>query len=178
MVFSGSNKKRILKHGPPSKNMYRDMLLYGNRLSPSATIVKKSFLDKYCLRFSESQDFVTAEDYDFWMQLARHKAEFFFIESIEGEYNIHSNNASSHLDRHASAIKHVISNHVFELQKFETNKKKLWRKIKSRIYLTDGVKRIRSAHWYKAIFLISISFFSSPFGFFDMFFKKLNLRRV
>ncbi len=177
MVFSGKNKQRILKHGPSSMNMYRDMLLYGNRLSPSATIVKKSFLDKHCLRFSESQEFVTAEDYDFWMQLARHKAKFFFVDRVEGEYSIHINNASSQLDRHASAIKCVLFKHVFELQNFETNKKKLWRKIKSRIYLSDGIKRIRSIQWYKAIVLLIQSFFSSPLGLIDIIIRRLNLRK-
>jgi len=177
MVFSGSFKQRILKHGPSAKNMYREMLLYGNRLSPSATIVKKSFLDKYCLRFSESQQFVTAEDYDFWMQLARHKARFFFIDRVEGEYSIHANNASSQLDRHVAAIKCVISNHVFELQKFESNKKKLWRKIRSRIYLSDGIKRIRSIQWYKAIVLLILSFFSSPLGLVDIIIQRLKLKK-
>jgi len=177
MVFSDIDKKKTLKHGPSSENMYRDMLLYGNRLSPSATIVRKSFLDQHNLRFSESQEFVTAEDYDFWMRLARNKAKFIFLRNVEGEYSIHGNNASSQLDKQASANKCVLMEHVFELQEFETDKSKLWRKVRSRIYFSDALKRLKVLNISKAITLLLMSFFSSPFGLIDVIWTKMNVKK-
>ena len=68
MVFANSKKVKKLHHGPESGNMYRDMLLYGNKLSPSATLVRRAFLDLNKISFSEEPKFITVEDYDFWIR--------------------------------------------------------------------------------------------------------------
>ena len=176
MVFSDSNRRRILCHGPASDHMYRDMLLYGNRLSPSATLVRREFLNQNNLRFSVSKDFITVEDYDFWMCLAREDASFLFLNSVEGEYSIHGGNASYQLDKHAAATECVLRRHVFELQSFEDNKTKLWRKVKSRIYIFDGIKRLKAFNILKASYLIFLSILLSPFGLILVFRKIINIR--
>jgi glycosyltransferase involved in cell wall biosynthesis len=176
MVFTDSDKKRVLNHGPSSKHMYRDMLLYGNRLSPSATMVRSSFLKEHSVTFSESKDFVTAEDYDFWLQLAWFDAKFLFIEKIEGEYLIHGANASGHLNKQISANMHVVKKHVFELQDFESDRGKLWGKMKARIYFSDAIKRFQVGGFIKMIKPLSLSLASSPAGFIDFVYKKLMLR--
>ncbi len=172
MVFSNSKKNKILNHGPASKNIYRDMIIYGNRLSPSAAMVRKCFLEKHEITFSESKEFITAEDYDFWLNLALYKASFFFLGSVQGEYTIHGNNASSQLDIQASASKLVLMKHVFELQCFEQNKSRLWSKVKSRLYFSDSVKRIKVFHFSKAFILLLKSVLSSPLGLFEIILKK------
>ena len=174
MVFNNGNKQKILRHGPASKNMYRDMILYGNRLSPSATIVRKSFLERNNLMFSENPKFVSAEDYDFWLRIAKHEPSFIFLNSVEGEYTIHSGNTSNQLDKHISAIKCVLKKHVFELQKFEADKTKLWRKVRSRIYFTNAVKGLKTFGLVPAARLLLKSVALSPFGLIDIIWKRLR----
>lgn len=177
MVFSGLKKQKVLRHGPASANMYRDMLLYGNRLSPSATIVRKSFLNKNNLKFSEAIELATVEDYDFWLQLALNKASFLFLPSVQGEYTIHGKNESNQIDKHVKALEFLLKNHVFEIQTFEPAKNKLWKRIRSRIHISDGIKRLKALNFFKAIKLFAVSFLISPAGFVDVIYKRAILNR-
>ena len=172
MVFSGTNEQRLLKHGPSSDDMYRDMILFGNRLSPSATLVRRSFLTLNNLKFSESILHVTVEDYEFWLQLARHSAKFNFIRSVQGTYNIHGDNASSRIDVHSAAELCVLKMHTLELQEFEINKRKLWRRVRSRIYLGQGLRRLRILQFWRALLLFIKSYLLSPFGIFELVWMK------
>jgi glycosyltransferase involved in cell wall biosynthesis len=172
MVFSGTDKQQLLQHGPSSDDMYRDMILLGNRLSPSATLVKRSLLTRHNIKFSESKLHVTVEDYDFWMQLARHSAKFNFIRSVQGTYNIHGNNASSRIDVHSAAERCVLKMHTLELQEFEINRRKLWRKVRSRIYLGQALRRFRALQFWRALLLFIKSYFLSPFGIFELVWMK------
>jgi len=174
MVFSRTDEQRLLLHGPLSSNMYRDMILYGNRLSPSATLVKRAFLTLHNLNFSESIFHVTVEDYDFWLQLARHSAKFNFIRSVQGTYNIHGDNASYRIDVHSAAERCVLKMHTLELQEFEINKRKLWRKVRSRIYLGQGLRRFRALQFWRALLLFIKSYFLSPFGIFELLWMKIK----
>jgi len=172
MVFSGTDKQQLLQHGPSSDDMYRDMILLGNRLSPSATLVKRSLLTRHNIKFSESKLHVTVEDYDFWLQLARHGANFKFLRSVQGTYNIHGNNASSRIDVHSAAERCVLKMHTLELQEFERNKRKLWRKVRSRIYLGQGLRRFRALQFRRALLLFIKSCFLSPFAIIKLVWMK------
>lgn len=178
MIFNIGTRKKILRHGPASANMYRDMILYGNRLSPSATMVRKSFLERHNLKFSEDAKFVSAEDYDFWLRTAQHEASFVFLKSVEGEYIIHSDNTSNNVEKHISAVKSVLKAHIFELQTFEPNKSKLWKRVQSRMYLTSCLKKTHNNQLSKAASLLFMSVFSSPIGFIDVIIKKLWLKQI
>ena len=173
MVFNGLNKKKVLRHGPASENMYRDMLLYGNKLSPSATIVRKSFLKKNNLQFSEAIELATVEDYDFWLKLALNKASFLFLPSVQGEYIIHDKNASNQIEKHIKALEFLLKSHVFEVQTFEPGKNKLWNRVRARIYISNAIKRLKVLDFSIALKLIAFSFFVSPTGFLDVIYKKL-----
>lgn len=172
MLFSDTDEQRLLHHGPFSSDMYRDMILFGNRLSPSATLVRRSFLILNNLKFSESLLHVTVEDYEFWLQLARHGAKFNFIRSVQGTYNIHGDNASSRIDEHSAAERCVLKMHTLELQEFEINKRKLWRKVRSRIYLGQGLRRFRALQFCRALLLFLKSYLLSPFGIFELIWMK------
>ena len=77
---TGTKKK--LFYGPLDGNKYRSLLLYGNRLSPSATVVRRDFIIEHKVKFSEKSEFVTVEDYDYWLQLAFYDARFKFIHFV------------------------------------------------------------------------------------------------
>ena len=81
MVNIQTGFKRVLRHGPFQQDFYKTLLVEGNRLSPSATMVNKLFIEKNNLFFSESKAHITVEDYDYWMRIAGCDAKFKFIRS-------------------------------------------------------------------------------------------------
>jgi glycosyltransferase involved in cell wall biosynthesis len=127
-----TGEKTALRYGPYSPNFYKQLLVTGNCLSPSASLVRRGFLTSSDIMFRENKEFVTAEDYDFWLLLARADAKFKFIRSIQGEYRIHANNHSGKIERHEQSTGEVIKDHVFKLQTFQADKESLWRDINAR----------------------------------------------
>ena len=132
LVNELTGEKSALHYGPSSPNFYKQLLVTGNCLSPSATLVRREFLTSVDILFREKKEFITAEDYDFWLLLARADAKFKFIRSIQGEYRIHANNHSGKIERHEQSIGEVIKDHVFKLQAFQPDKERLWRDINAR----------------------------------------------
>ena len=90
---------RNVFYGPEARAAYRALLFDGNCISTSAVVVKKSIL-REAQGFSEDPRFVTVEDYDLWLKLARNGARIGFVREILGEYRIHGANASKALLRH------------------------------------------------------------------------------
>ncbi len=154
-VFYNKNKKKTLRYGPLPKNAYEHMLIYGNRLSPSATIVRKSFLQKKNITFNEDKNFITVEDYDFWLHLAFAGARFKFIPRVQGEYLVHLSNNSSREELHHNNEIHLLEDHIFNIQNFTKNKLKLLKRIECRLKIVDLVRKI---HKKDIISLIRIFF--------------------
>lgn len=130
-----NGKTRLLKYGPYEADFYRKMLVQGNRVSTSTVTARKDFLNCHCLRFNETKDYIALEDYDLWLRIALHGGKFYFIDKVLGEYIIEDHNLSSNTEsvRHNREV--LLRDHVFGIQSFEPNKKKLWRQIQSRIAL-------------------------------------------
>ena len=87
--------RKPLYYNLKSNNFYQELLSKGNQLSTSATIVSRDFLSKNELGFSENLDFITVEDYDFWMQIALKNGSFGFCKEFLGEFRIHGRNNSN-----------------------------------------------------------------------------------
>jgi len=117
---------KLLKYGPVSNDMYKDMLMFGNRLSTSATSIRVSFLQYNALKFNESDDFAIVEDYDLWLNLARCNAHFVFLSKPLGFYAVGEGNMISDSNLFCKNLKNLLRVHVFDVQKFEKNKSKLW----------------------------------------------------
>tara|TARA_B100000575_G_C23139124_1_gene662471 strand:+ start:2187 stop:3101 length:915 start_codon:yes stop_codon:yes gene_type:complete len=126
--------KKPLYYNLKSNNFYRELLVKGNALSTSATIVSRDFLNKNKLGFSESLDFITVEDYDFWMQIALKNGSFGFCKEFLGEFRIHESNNSNNFKLHSNNLIKLLKKHVYEIQDF-SEKDKLWDKIKPRLTL-------------------------------------------
>jgi glycosyltransferase involved in cell wall biosynthesis len=165
-----------LIYGPFCHNFYRELLIKGNRLSTSATLVKRKFLTKHGLLFRENKEFVTAEDYDFWMLLALAGANFKFISSIQGEYTIHMTNASGQDDRHQKSALNVLLDHVYNQQDFQHNKDKLWRYINSGIYISNAKNMFKSNKYFSGIECLVEAIFSSQVGTINYIFYRLLKR--
>jgi len=113
MFDSKSHRASLLSYGfPDTPTNHSSLLLRKNCLSPSATLVSKAFLDHASIYFSESPQFIGAEDYDFWLTLALSNARFFHCSSIGGEYLIHGSNVSSRILSHSCAVLKVKLKHL------------------------------------------------------------------
>lgn len=165
LVNLNTGQKKNIKYGPNSNNMYQKLLKYGNCLSPSAAIVKKSFLYKNRIYMRENYEYITAEDFDFWLLLAHSGAKFKFLNCIEGQYTVHSANNSTQINRHENAIRNVLHDHVFHIQIFE-EKNTLWKKIEVRILVEKYLRRLSSGGGYlSGAHGLLKAFFSSPYSF-------------
>jgi glycosyltransferase involved in cell wall biosynthesis len=118
---------KLLKYGPVSDDMYKDMLMLGNRLSTSATSIRVSFLRSNNLKFNESDDFAIVEDYDLWLNLARCNARFVFLSESLGLYAVGEGNMISDSNLLCKNLKNLLRVHAFDVQKFEKNRGKLWK---------------------------------------------------
>lgn len=117
MVFV-RNGTRLRKHGsgPLSRLRFKRLLLGINALTPSAVMVRKRCLmDVGC--FSEREDFVTAEDYDLWLKLAKHGVRPMIIDDCLTDYRIHDSNTSGSIERHALAGIAVMNAHYASLDR-------------------------------------------------------------
>ena len=173
MTYIDNRNKKILRYGPYVNNFYKNLLTYGNRLSTSATVVSKYFLNKNKLFFNESESCISVEDYDLWMMLAYHNARFKFIKKIEGEYLIHGANISQNRDLHMSNLKSLLYNHVYNIQNFTKDKDKLWKKINSRLLLSHAIFSLKSNKIHLSLILLLKSFFTSFSGSLTHVYKKI-----
>ena len=171
-----TGKKHILRYGPSSKYFYKDLLVNGNKLSTSATLVKRSFLNAKKLFFDESKIFITVEDYDLWMRIALFNGKFGFCETILGEYTIHNSNSSSNFEIHRSNLENVLRKHVFETQKFNTNPKKLWAQIKPKLNLMDFKNDFNHNFFFSLKKLITQIFKNPVFHF--IYIKNIMINKI
>jgi len=139
-----SGKKTKLIYGPLKGQKYRSLLLFGNRLSPSASLVRKEFLLKNDVRFNESHNFVTVEDYDYWLQLALLNARFKFIHSFEGEYLVHGGNSSGQMVLHKSNLLSLLKHHIFNVQEFDSDREILWRNMQEIVSIRWNIQYLKS----------------------------------
>ena len=157
MVNIETGQKKILRYGPYTNDFYKTMLLYGNRLSTSATIVRASFIKNKEIYFREYREFITVEDYDLWLRLALFDARFKFINKIEGEYIIHGDNSSKKIVLHENNLYSLLSDHVFSLQTFTSNKNNLLKATYSRVRLSkvfNLLKVGKTNHIFKEVICI------------------------
>ena len=153
-----------LRHGPYEEKFYEALLLEGNRLSPSATLVRRDFLGRHGLTFDEAQDRVTVEDYGFWLDLAQRGARFKFIPDILGEFVVHGANNSSQLARHWKNAKALLRDHVFDRQKFHPAPDKLWALIRARLSLVEARQFVADRKLSAGLLLAMRTLASSPRG--------------
>ena len=149
------NRKKIWKYGPFTNNFYEKLLKFGNCLSTSASIVRKDFLINKKIQFNEDPNFFTAEDYEFFLNLANSDAKFKFLHQVLGEHLFYKNSNSANYELHKEAVKSVVKHHVFNVQDFSKNKEKLWNALKVNFYLQDVI----FLFFYKKKYLKSILFF-------------------
>lgn len=124
---------KILQSGPASSNIYEDMLREGNRLFTSGTVVRRAFANAYGLRFNGSRDLMVVEDFDLWLRFAHCNARFVFINEILGSYMVTGDNLFYSFEKYCDNLEVLYRRHVFDIQVFTTEKKKLWQSVYSNV---------------------------------------------
>jgi glycosyltransferase involved in cell wall biosynthesis len=171
--INGVIDEKTLEYGPYNKSFYKNLLIKGNCLSTSAVVVKKDFILNNDISFNQEPDHVIIEDYDFWLHLAHHDAKFEFLNDVLGEYVIENHNISHNVQKSRKNTEIVLKNHVFNIQKFESNRDKLWRYISTRLKIEYLLNDLYPKSFTKSIPLIFFLFISKPVIVVRIVFKKL-----
>lgn len=160
-MIKNGKKIAVLKSGPLRKDMFK-LLLCGNRLLGSATVVKKSVLFEVG-GFDERKDFVHAEDYETWLKIAYLKKRFYFINEILGAYRLHDYNLSYDFERVRMNEINVINEYFKNLKcKIPFYKTFLYCVPFSRINYVIGVNYLLRRQYFKGIKKIFLSFVINP----------------
>ena len=177
IVNLDNGKSKIWRYGPNERKLYEKMLLYENRFSTSASAIKKDFITKNNIIFNESKNFVTAEDYDFFLNLINKGAKVKFFNQILGEHTFYSGSQSSNYDVHKKSVINVVKHHVFNIQNFSSEKYKLWKNLQWRFSMMDFIKQFKDKNYYISLKFLINSFNKSPlkvsFFLFKIFKKKM-----
>ncbi len=174
MVNDATGDRRLLQHGPYCPDFYRRLLVIGNCLSPSAALVSRDFLVHNKIFFRENKEFITAEDYDFWMLAAQAGAKFKCLRSVQGEYLIHATNASGQVEKHRENVVNVIRDHVFKRQSIQADKGRLWNDINARLLATQSKSLLVERQFVAGIIAMIGAFRSSFFGTLRYLFFKIQ----
>ena len=172
LLFRNS-KKLFSNYGPFEDNFYEKLLVEGNRICTSASIVNKNFLLSVGVRFSEKRAFIGTEDYDFFLQLAKKNAKFFFINNFLGIHNYYHGSISSDYFRHKKAIINVINQHLNNNFDFK-QKMILLKKIKYNLEFKDMLFFMKKNKYKKFVLILFKLFFSSPCKFIFLIFLKIR----
>jgi teichuronic acid biosynthesis glycosyltransferase TuaG len=116
-VWVGPGERRHNAHyGRKARATYEGLLLDGNCISTSAVVVRREWLER-AGGFSVQPEFITAEDYELWLKLARDGAKIGFVEEALGEYLIHEHNNSQGSLRNMQAVMAVFEHHCPEIER-------------------------------------------------------------
>ena len=174
MIERSSGKKRYLRYGPYTSNFYENLLLNGNKLSTSATVVERNFLLKNDIKFNEDYRYRIVEDYDYWLQLAKHNAHFYFHREPLGYYLVDNSGISADHEKSLTNLSHLLKDHINLLDVPSANKNKILSRIEFSIKLSRTFFNLKSRHYRKFIYEIIFLFIESPNLFFLEIQKKLR----
>ena len=162
LVNTLMNYKKILRHGSCAKNLHEDLVLSGNCLSLSAASVRREFIIKQNIYFSELNDHIAIEDYIFWLQLASVKAIFKFIHEILGEYMVHGSNVTIINNYgHREKLNKFLHWYLYNMSCFSLLKDKMWQDI----CFQNKIFQLRCIEQNLKFFSLLLIMFGSPICF-------------
>ena len=122
-------------YGPYESDMYKYLLLKGNSLDPSSTVIRGNVFAKDNFSFSEDRRLYTVEDYDFWLRLAKRGSyQFFYLPETLADHRVfESSSTLKHIDKHALNTLYLLDENFKSLGSGEKNLKKVIKKRKSQV---------------------------------------------
>ena len=174
IIYEQTNQKKIFQYGPFTNNFYKKLILDGNQLSTSATVVKKSFLKKNKILFSEEKKFSSVEDYDFFLNLALHNANFKFFHQVLGRHLYHKKSFSRNFNVYHNAIEQLLNYHINFVQQFTNDKEKLFKRVNSNLTIIKSHDEIKfNKSYFKGLIILLKGFFKNPIYILKNLIKKL-----
>jgi glycosyltransferase involved in cell wall biosynthesis len=143
--IAGDGVRRNLTYASISGDPYDCLLFEGNRLSPSATVVRLTTV-RAIEGFSERLDFNSAEDYEFWLRLARLGASFAHCPLVLGEYHRVVGCVTSRILYHHANVSNVIKYH-FDIMERDGRYPKSILHNKRNIRLTQNIFSVGRAFY-------------------------------
>tara|TARA_B100001996_G_scaffold351567_1_gene311694 strand:- start:52 stop:987 length:936 start_codon:yes stop_codon:yes gene_type:complete len=153
--------KKIWSYGPYESHFYKKILTYGNRNSTSASAVRKSFINKLNIFFDEKKNFVTAEDYDFFLKIAKNQGKFFFLHLPLGKHIFHKKSSSSKESRHTRSISFVLRHHVFKIQTFCEDRAVLWGRVLENLKIKESIFNLKDKKFQLKFLINFLKIFSA-----------------
>jgi len=150
------------------------MLLAGNRLSTAATCIRKEFLANRELNFHTSRSFCMVEDYNLWLMMANSGAKFLFINEVLGFYRLGNQNLISDKKLFCKNLGNLLKFHTENVQNFQYDKKKLWKKLKIRSQICNI--RYSNKSWFIRLFKFLTLFIKNPISF--LYTLSIYLKRI
>lgn len=120
LIWEGNLSGGRSSYGPTEsyrESLHNYLLLVGNCLSTSATVVSRRYLNQVGL-FSEDRCLITVEDYDLWIRLAS-TCQFRFIKEVLGVQNFRRSSAMSNVEMHMQAAHAILKKHLPEGQNIQ-----------------------------------------------------------
>jgi glycosyltransferase involved in cell wall biosynthesis len=105
----------VSRRRPPRGSLYEALVLDGNFLSPSATTFRRDAALALG-GFDERADYLTAEDYDFWIRFSRER-RIRFLNRVLGEFVLHERSASRGIVSHHIALERMLRDHLSAYQR-------------------------------------------------------------
>lgn len=167
---NGHKKVHIIE--PITSSAYETLLVEGNKLSTSATVISKKFLKTNDLHFREKRNLIAVEDYDFWLLCAKNSANFYFLDSILGEYRMHTSNESQINVKYFNNLFYLIKDHCFKQQQFTSQKKKLYKLVHIRVTLSLLKQLFRKRLYHKFLFVMCKTLLFNFRTLINFFFRK------
>jgi glycosyltransferase involved in cell wall biosynthesis len=109
-ITRGGEIVRVSRRRLSRANTYEALLFDGNLLSPSATTVRREAALALG-GFDERPEYLTVEDYDFWMRFSRER-QIRFLDRVLGEYVLVDRAASRRIVFHHIALEGMLRNHL------------------------------------------------------------------
>ena len=109
-VRADGSTASIIGRKPTKGPTYNQLLFKGNCISTSGVSMTAQLFHSVG-GFSEKPEYVTAEDYNLWLNITHSGTTIHFIDDILGEYRLHSGNLSSAAERNHRAITEVLKYH-------------------------------------------------------------------
>ena len=121
---------------------------------------------------------MTAEDFDFFLKIAKKNGKFFFLHIPLGQHLFHNRSASSNHAKHKASVKAVFKSHIFKYKKFDQDKEKIWKKANFLLTFEEFIIKLKNNEMNSNLFVKVFSFIvSNPF-FSALFIYKIVIKKL
>lgn len=163
LVTKNGKPDQIAKAGPQTRDMFEQLLFFGNCLSGSATVVKEKAIIEGG-GFGNNKNFFLIEDYETWLRLAYQKKVFSFMNECLGEYRMHGTNLTYKIENYPSIINVI----MYHFRNYKSNNPIKYIRLCNtlgKFYFEWAYKCFSVRQYIKGVKLSFVSFLCNPIYF-------------